>query len=173
LGDAGAITTNDDALADRLRHWRNYGSGQKYHTAYPGHNSRLDELQAAILTKKLSFLELETARRRSLAHFYLTHITNPAVALPSADGIATDVWHLFVIRHLERDRFRQYLKQNGIGTDVHYPIPPHQQQAFPQWHDHSFPISERMHQTVVSLPLNPTLTDDEASHIVTVINQWS
>ncbi len=173
LGDAGAITTNDDTLANRLRHWRNYGSGQKYHTTYPGHNSRLDELQAAILTEKLPLLEAETARRRSLAHFYLTNITQPAIALPPADGIATDVWHLFVIRHPERDGFRNYLKQNGIGTDVHYSIPPHRQQAFPQWHGHSFPISEQMHQTVISLPLNPTLTDNEAEHIVAVINQWS
>lgn len=172
LGDAGAITTSDDALAERLRYWRNYGSGQKYRTNYVGHNSRLDELQAAILTEKLPFLELETARRRSLAYFYLTHITNPAVVLPPADGVATDAWHLFVVRHPERDRFREYLKQNGIGTDVHYPVPPHRQQAFPDWHSFSFPISEQMHQTVVSLPLNPALTDSEAAHIVTVINQW-
>ena len=173
LGDAGAITTNDDALANQLRYWRNYGSGQKYHITYPGHNSRLDELQAAILIEKLAFLETETARRRSLAHFYLTYITNPTITLPSADALHSDVWHLFVIRHPERDRFREYMKQNGIGTDVHYPIPPHRQQAYPDWHGHSFPISEQMHQTVVSLPLNPTLTDTQAAHIVTVINQWS
>ena len=173
LGDAGAITTNDDTLADQLRHWRNYGSGQKYHTTYPGHNSRLDELQAAILTEKLAFLEVETARRRSLAHFYLTNISNPAITLPPTDALHSDVWHLFVIRHPERDRFREYMKQNGIGTDVHYPIPPHRQEAYPDWHSYSFPISEQMHKTVVSLPLNPILTDTEAAHIVTVINQWS
>lgn len=173
LGDAGAITTNDEALADRLQYWRNYGSSQKYHTTYPGHNSRLDELQAAILTEKLAFLDVETARRRSLARFYLTNISNPAVVLPPADAIDNDVWHLFVIRHPKRDHFREFLKQNGIGTDVHYPVPPHRQAAFPDWHDQSFPVSERMHQTVVSLPLNPTLTDEEAAHIVTVINQWS
>jgi dTDP-4-amino-4,6-dideoxygalactose transaminase len=173
LGDAGAITTNNDDLADQLRYWRNYGSGQKYHTTYLGHNSRLDELQAAILTEKLAFLTTENAIRRSIAAFYLTNINNPALVLPPTDAINSDVWHLFVVRHANRDRFREYLKQNGIGTDVHYPVPPHRQPAFPQWHSLSFPISDELHRTVVSLPLNPALTIDQIAHVVTVINQWN
>lgn len=170
LGDAGAITTDDDALADRLRALRNYGSAQKYVNDYVGHNSRLDELQAAILSAKLPMLDAENTRRRALARMYLTGITNPAVGLPPADQVEQDVWHLFVIRHPRRDALREYLRQHGIGTDVHYPIPPHHQRAYAQFAHLSLPISEQLHREVVSLPLNPTLTDADAAYIIDVVN---
>lgn len=172
LGDAGAITTNDDALADRLRALRNYGSAQKYVNEYVGHNSRLDELQAAILSAKLPRLEAENSRRRALAQLYLTGITNPAVSLPPADQPDQDVWHLFVIRHPRRDALRAYLHERGVSTDVHYPISPHHQRAYAQYAHLSFPISEQLHREVVSLPLNPTLTDEEVTYIIDVINQY-
>lgn len=170
LGDAGAVTTNDDDLADRLRYWRNYGSGQKYHNQYVGQNSRLDELQAAILTEKLTRLDDENKRRRQLARRYLTELNPDKLTLPPADAIDQDAWHLFVVRHPDRTRFINYLQQRGIGTDVHYPIPPHRQQAFPEWHSLELPVSEQLHREVVSLPLNPTLTDDEAGYVIDVIN---
>ncbi|GAB2603279.1 DegT/DnrJ/EryC1/StrS family aminotransferase [Spirosoma areae] len=172
LGDAGAITTSDDALADRLRALRNYGSTQKYVNDYPGHNSRLDELQAAILSAKLPRLDAENNRRRALARQYLDGIRNPDVVLPPSEQLEEDVWHLFVIRHPRRDDLRAYLHQRGIGTDVHYPIPPHQQRAYASFAHLRLPISEQLHREVVSLPLNPTLTDEEVVYIVDMINQF-
>lgn len=172
LGDAGAITTNDDALATQLRAWRNYGSSQKYMTDYRGHNSRLDELQAAILSAKLPLLDQENKRRRTLAQTYLSGIRHPAIMLPPADQPEQDVWHLFVIRHPRRDDLRAYLRERGIGTDVHYPIPPHHQKAYASFAQLSFPISEQMHREVLSLPLNPALTDEEVAYIIDIINQF-
>ncbi len=172
LGDAGAITTNDDDLAGQLRLWRNYGSGQKYQIDYLGHNSRLDELQAAILTEKLTGLSADNTRRRQLARFYLDRIWHPELVLPPADMIDADAWHLFVVRHPNRAAFRAQLQQRGIGTEVHYPVPPHQQRAYATTLGHrSYPVAERLHQEVVSLPLNPVLTDAEADYIVTTINE--
>lgn len=173
LGDAGAITTNDAELATRLRALRNYGSAQKYVNDYLGHNSRLDELQAAILSAKLPLLDEENQRRRELAQLYLTGIRNPHVALPPPDQVEQDVWHLFVIRHPRRDTLRTYLHQKGIGTDVHYPVPPHHQRAYVSYAQLSFPISEQLHREVLSLPLNPGLTDDQVTYIVEMINQFS
>ena len=172
LGDAGAITTNDDALADRLRALRNYGSAQKYVNDYAGYNSRLDELQAAILLAKLPALDAENRRRRALAAQYLTGIDNPDVTLPPADQTDQDVWHLFVIRHPRRDALREHLRQRGIGTDVHYPIPPHHQRAYVQFAHLSLPVSEQLHREVVSLPLNPALTDEEVAYIIEVVNRY-
>ena len=173
LGDAGAITTNNDDLADRLRYWRNYGSGQKYQNKYVGQNSRLDEIQAAILAEKLVRLDAENDRRRQLARRYLTELNHSRLTLPPADAIDQDVWHLFVVRHPDRATFMSHLQQHGIGTDIHYPIPPHHQQAFPEWHALSFPVSEQLHREVVSLPLNPTLTDSDATYIIDTINSMS
>ena len=173
LGDAGAITTNDDSLAERLRALRNYGSAQKYVNKYVGYNSRLDELQAAILSAKLPSLDSENSRRRSLARLYLTGIKNPTISLPPADQVDQDVWHLFVIRHSRRDALRAYLHERGIGTDVHYPIAPHQQQAYAQFAQLSLPISERLHREVVSLPLNPSLTNDDVRYIVDAVNNFN
>ena len=173
LGDAGAITTNDDTLANRLRALRNYGSVKKYVNQYVGYNSRLDEMQAAILSAKLPALDKENERRRVLAQHYLTGIHNPDVILPPSDQLGQDVWHLFVIRHPQRDVLRTYLHEQGIGTDVHYPIPPHHQQAYASLASLSFPISEQLHQEVISLPLNPALTDDEVTYIIDTINLMS
>lgn len=173
LGDAGAITTSDDALADRLRALRNYGSARKYVNEYAGYNSRLDELQAAILSAKLPGLAAENSRRRALARLYLTGITNPDVVLPPADQPDGDAWHLFVVRHPRRDALRSYLREQGIGTDVHYPTPPHRQPAYVQFAHLSLPISEQLHCEVVSLPLNPTLTDEDVGFIIHAVNSMS
>ncbi|MFD2937285.1 DegT/DnrJ/EryC1/StrS family aminotransferase [Spirosoma flavum] len=173
LGDAGAITTNDDALADAVRAWRNYGSAEKYVNEYLGHNSRLDELQAAVLSAKLPLLNKENDRRRILAERYLTGIKNPDVMLPPADQIEQDAWHLFVIQHPQRDHFQMYLRERGIGTDIHYPIPPHQQLAYTPFAYLSLPIAEQLHQNGLSLPLNPALTDDEVTYIIETINSMS
>lgn len=172
LGDAGAITTNDDALAKRLRALRNYGSTEKYVNEYQGHNSRLDEIQAAILSAKLPFLDQENNRRRAIAQQYLSGIRHPAVTLPPADQLAEDVWHLFVIQHPNRDALRTHLREQGIGTDVHYPISPHQQRAYAQYNHLSFPVSEQLHREVISLPLNPTLSDAAVQYIIQTINQY-
>ncbi len=171
LGDAGAITTNDDALADRLRMWRNYGSAKKYHNDVPGHNSRLDELQAAILAEKLPFLSAENAHRRRLARHYLAHLAAPGLVLPPADALDHDVWHLFVVQHPRREALQTYLHQNGIGTDIHYPVPPHHQPALAgQWPADAFPIARQLHRQVLSLPLNPVLTLEQADRVVAVVN---
>lgn len=173
LGDAGAITTNDPQLAERLKALRNYGSSQRYVNDYLGHNSRLDEIQAAILSVKLPFLDEENDRRRTLAQLYLEGITNPDVTLPPTDQIEQDAWHLFVIRHAHRDELRTYLRERGIGSDVHYPTPPYQQRAYaPAYGNLSLPITEQIHQEVISLPLNPTLTNEEVKYITNTINQF-
>ncbi|MCX6218171.1 DegT/DnrJ/EryC1/StrS family aminotransferase [Spirosoma sp.] len=173
LGDAGAITTNDSVLAERLRALRNYGSGQKYINDYLGFNSRLDELQAAVLSVKLPGLTEANNRRKELVKRYLTGITNPDVVLPPADQVELDAWHLFVIQHPRRDDFRAYLLEQGIGTDIHYPIPPHHQQAYAAYAHLFLPIAEQLHQNSLSLPLNPALTDHETDFIIETINSIS
>jgi len=171
LGDAGAITTNDAELANQLRMWRNYGSAQKYQNDVPGHNSRLDELQAAILSEKLPFLDAENARRRQIARRYLAEFNVPELHLPPADAINQDVWHLFVVRHPRRDAFREHLREQGVASDVHYPIPPHRQLAYAgQWPADAFPIADQLHRDVISLPLNPALTDNEVSQVIAAVN---
>ncbi len=172
LGDGGAITTNDDTLAHHLRAWRNYGAPRKHQHQFPGHNSRLDELQAALLSVKLRGLETDNARRRQLAQFYLTHIQHPSITLPPADAVEADAWHLFVIRHADRDRLRRWLLAQEVATDVHYPVPPHLQAALPMLHGLSLPIAEQLHRDVISLPLHPALTDAQAQQIVAAINSF-
>lgn len=172
LGDAGAITTDDDALADRLRALRNYGSTQRYVNEYIGQNSRLDEIQAAVLLAKLPLLESENEHRRTLARYYLTQISQADVQLPPDDQIDQDAWHLFVIRHPRRDALRGWLLEHGIGTDVHYPVPPHQQRAYASLNALSLPISEQLHREVLSLPLNPALKLTEIEQICTAINAF-
>jgi dTDP-4-amino-4,6-dideoxygalactose transaminase len=172
MGDAGAITTNDDALAERMRALRNYGSSQKYVFDYQGYNSRLSEIQAAILSVKLPFLEKENQIRQNIAKQYLVGINNNKVILPLNNTVYNDVWHLFVVRVEEREKFRNYLSQNGIGTDVHYPIPPHKQLAYQNWATLQLPITENIHETIVSLPLNVTLTQAEINYIIEIINKY-
>lgn len=171
LGDGGAVTTNDAALAERLRYLRNYGSGRKYHNDYPGVNSRLDEVQAAFLREKLPYLDAENKQRRHQARRFLTEITNPALRLPDASTLDDDAWHLFVVRHRQRDLFQRMLLENGIQTQIHYPVPCHRQPALRSLNLGDFPLTERLHDEVLSLPLNPSLTDAEVDSIIETVNR--
>ena len=176
LGDAGAITTNDDELAKVIFALRNYGSEQKYFNKYIGINSRLDELQAAFLNVKLPYLDKENDIRRHIAKRYLSEIKNDKIILPTWDFSDNHVFHLFVIRTEKREELQRYLKQNNIETIIHYPIPPHQQKAFStdtsEWNSLSFPISEKIHSEVLSLPISPVMTMDEVEYIIRILNQY-
>lgn len=171
LGDAGAVTTNDDELAKTIRAIANYGSNQKYVNIYKGLNSRLDEIQAAILDVKLKYIDQENEARRKIAKRFISEIKNPKITLPeNPQDEEEHVWHVFVIRTKERDALQNYLKEKGIQTIIHYPIPPHKQQAYKEMNDLSFPISEEMHNEVLSLPISSVLTDDEVNEIINVVN---
>ena len=174
LGDAGAITTNDAELAQMLKALRNYGSHEKYRNLVQGVNSRLDEIQAAILDIKLKFLNQETSHRRKIAALYLENINNSLIQLPKIQSNALDdkqhVWHLFVIRSEHREALQKHLAEHGIQTLIHYPIPPHKQQAYEEWNNSSLPISEKIHSEILSLPMGPTLSLTDAQFIVDVCN---
>lgn len=172
FGDAGAITTNDDTLAETIKALRNYGSHVKYQNLYLGINSRLDELQAAILRPKLKGLDEENTRRKEIASYYLKHINNPKIILPNNPDADRHVWHVFVVRVTDRDNFQQYLTGKGIQTVIHYPIPPHKQKAYQQWNDDSYPVSELIHQQIISLPISPVLSNEDAAYIVDALNQY-
>ncbi len=171
-GDAGIVTINDSKLAEVVRAIRNYGSEKKYHNLYQGVNSRLDEIQAAMLLVKIKHLDAENAYRRKIAKRYRDEIKNPQIVLPDVDDEASHVWHLFVARTDNRDAFQQHLTDNGVGSLIHYPIPPHKQPAYKEWNTQSYPISENIHATVLSLPLHNALTDEEASTIIKVCNAY-
>ena len=172
LGDAGAVTTNDPELAQCVRALGNYGSRQKYEHIYQGRNSRLDEIQAAVLSVKLKALDDDNRRRQEIASRYLSEIASPAVKLPAIAPYGVPVWHLFVVRVAERDRFREYLAERGVETAVHYPIPPHHQRAFAEWRALSLPKTEQIHREVVSLPNHPAMSDEEVANIVQIINSY-
>ena len=172
LGDAGCITTDDSDLAKVLFALRNYGSEQKYYNEYLGVNSRLDELQAAFLNVKLPHLDEENAVRKSIAKRYLTEIQNPKIHLPKCDDFEKHVFHLFVIRTANRAELQEYLKQNGVETLIHYPVPAHQQKALSAWQSLSFPITEAIHREVLSLPMSPVLTESEVDYIIQILNQY-
>ena len=179
LGDAGAITTDDERLADVVRSLANYGSTMKYVNDYQGLNSRLDEIQAAILRVKLRRLEEDSVKRRNVADYYLTHINNPTISLPQIDhtqGRASvnpsHVWHLFVIRCQERDRLQRYLTDKGIQTLLHYPVPPHKQKAYSEWNSLSLPITEQIHREVLSLPIGPVCEVDDIVRVTKAINDF-
>lgn len=172
LGDGGAITTNDDVLAAKIRAIANYGSDRKYHHIYKGTNSRLDEFQAALLDIKLPFLDDDNKRRREIAKYYRQNIKNPLIILPQVYAEEAHVWHIFAIRTKERERLQQYLKENDIQTLIHYPTPPHKQDAYIEWQNRNYPISEEIHRTELSLPISPVLTDAEVKQIVEVLNDW-
>ena len=177
LGDGGAVTTNDTDLAQMIQALRNYGSQKKYYTDFIGINSRLDELQAAFLNVKLPHLDAENEKRRAIAKRYLLEIKNDKIILPYWDFSNNHVFHLFVIRTQNREELQHYLLENGIEAHIHYPVPPHQQKAFctetSGWNDSSFPITEKIHNEVLSLPMSPVLTDEEVSLIIEVINKWN
>ncbi|AZA81729.1 aminotransferase [Chryseobacterium lactis] len=173
LGDAGAVTTNDNELAKTIRALANYGSNKKYINVYKGLNSRLDELQAAVLDIKLKYIDHENEIRRQIAKQFITKIDNPEIVLPEyPEDEKEHVWHVFVIRTKKRDQLQAYLTENDIQTLIHYPIPPHKQEAYKEWNDMSFPISEKIHEEVLSLPLSPIMTEVEIEKIISVINAF-
>lgn len=177
LGDAGAITTNDEELATVLRAIRNYGSHEKYKNLYQGVNSRLDEIQAAMLSVKLKCLDEQTLHRRKIAQVYMEGINNPNIVLPLDSGtspltLSNHVWHLFVIRCEYRDALQKYLAECGVQTLIHYPIPPHQQDAYKHWNNQSFPFTEQVHREVLSLPMGPSLSLDDAYKVVSACNSF-
>lgn len=184
LGDGGAVTTNDDELASVIRALANYGSNKKYVNDYQGLNSRLDEIQAAILRTKLPRLDADNQRRGEIANYYLDNIKHPDIILPKVDISdnlkfetwnlkLSHVWHIFIIRTKHRDKLQQYLTDNGIQTLIHYPIPPHRQLAYQKWNSLSFPITEQIHQEVLSLPMSPVMTNEEVKEVVKVINNYT
>ena len=172
LGDGGAITTNDEELYKKVKAIANYGSDRKYHHIFKGVNSRLDEIQAAVLDIKLEHLDKDNARRREISKYYRENITNPKIILPKIYDEIAHVWHIFAIRCENRDDLQKYLEENGIQTLIHYPTPPHKQGAYKEWADLSFPISEEIHRTILSLPISPVLTDEEVRKVVEVVNEW-
>lgn len=172
LADAGAVVTNDEKLEREIRKRRNYGSEIKYIFDVPGKNSRLSELQAGFLNVKLKYLEQETETRRIIASKYLGKINNPKIILPPNDSVTDDAWHLFVVRTKEREALKQHLKAKGIGFDIHYPIPPHKQKALKNFNHLSLPITEQIHNTVLSIPLNSSLTDLEIDYISEALNDF-
>ena len=173
LGDGGAVTTSDDALADAIQALRNYGSHVKYHNKYKGMNSRLDEIQAAILGVKLRHLDADTDKRRQVAELYLSELSSiqhPAsFILPYVADYGSHAWHLFVIRHPQRDALAKHLAEQGVQTMIHYPIPPHQQHAYPEFVDLELPITEAIHREVLSLPISPVLDLSSANRIITTV----
>jgi dTDP-4-amino-4,6-dideoxygalactose transaminase len=185
LGDSGAVTTNDDQLAEVVRAIANYGSKVKYHNEYQGLNSRLDEMQAAFLDLKLKYLDAENQRRREIAQFYCENIKNPAIILPIQGNLQSDpdsywdrnpkshVWHLFVIRTSNRENLQKYLTENEIQTLIHYPIPPHKQMAYESWNELKFPITEKIHEEVLSLPIFPVMMEEEVKKVVEVLNNYT
>lgn len=174
LGDAGAVITNDLKLAGTVRALGNYGSVEKYVTPYKGLNSRLDEIQAAILDVKLKYIDNENQRRREIAKRYLSEITNPNIILPQMPvNDKEHVWHLFVIRSIHRDKFQQYLAHKSVQTLIHYPIPPNKQHSYKELNHLSFPITEKIHKEVLSLPMSPIMSEKEVKKVVQEVNNFN
>lgn len=195
LGDGGAVTTDDDELATLVRAMANYGSGKKYINDYQGLNSRLDEIQAAVLRVKLLRLDADNQRRRQIAQYYLDQISNPEIVvpviisselraqssglnelLPSAPSSVlcalSHVWHLFVIRHPDRDGLQKYLTDNGVQTMIHYPVPPHKQKAYREMNGLTFPVTEKIHREVLSLPVSQVMDDSDVGRVTEIINRF-
>ena len=176
LGDAGAITTDDDELASTLRALRNYGSHVKYENIVPGVNSRLDELQAALLSVKLGALDKQTARRREVAARYLQEIGNSNLTLPCGVNGAYDednVWHVFVVRSDARAALQKHLQERGVQTLIHYPIPPHRQKAYAQFNHLHLPVTESIHEQILSLPMSSCLTEEQVQQVVDACNSFT
>ena len=174
LGDGGAVTTNDDALAEAVRTLANYGSSKKYVFKYTGRNSRLDEIQAAVLDVKLKYLVEDNAHRKQVANYYYDHINNPLITLPDRLPDEQNAYHLFpiLVGENKRDALHDYLEQNGVGTVIHYPIAPHKQECYNKWNDMSLPITEFIADHELSLPIGPSITIVEVSQVVALINQF-
>ena len=173
LGDGGAVTTNDEELANIIRALGNYGSHKKYENLYIGTNSRLDEIQAAMLRVKLRYLDDEIEKRKEVANYYLNNIKNENLILPQVRNKDSHVWHLFVIRTKKREELQKYLLDNGIQTLIHYPLSPHKQEAYQEWETFSFPITEKIHNEVLSLPISPVLSISDIDIIVDTLNSFS
>lgn len=172
LGDSGAVTTDNDQLAETVRALANYGSGEKYVFDYQGLNSRMDEIQAAILNVKLKYIDSDNQYRKSIAKFYLDNISNSNIIVPIISDWDAHVCHLFVVRTKNRDMLLQHLADNGIQALIHYPIPPHKQKAYKEWNTMSFPITEKIHNEVVSLPISQVISEEEAQKVVNAINTF-
>lgn len=173
LGDGGAVTTNDPELAAAVRALANYGSSKKYVFDYVGMNSRLDELQAAVLREKLKFVNRDNEHRKELAKLYVSGINNPKVKVPLTHDWDSNVVHIFPVFTVERDRLQKYLGDNGVQTLIHYPIPPHKQKCYSQWADLSLPVTEQIHNQELSLPISPVLTREEVLRVINLINSWT
>ncbi|MBK2257405.1 DegT/DnrJ/EryC1/StrS family aminotransferase [Francisella philomiragia] len=178
LGDAGAVTTNDKELADTVSALANYGSHEKYKNLYKGINSRLDEIQSAMLRVKLKYLDKDIQVRREIAEYYISNIKNDKITLPiqnsqlNIQNYQNHVWHLYVIRTENRDELQKYLLENGVQTVIHYPIAPHYQEAYKEWSNDSYPVSEQIHRQVLSLPIGQHLSEKDVEKIVDVINEY-
>lgn len=175
LGDAGAVCTNDTELAQTVRTLANYGSQKKYVNKYQGLNSRLDEIQATVLNLKLKYNDQENQKRREVANYYLNHIKNPKIELPKIENCLQNhehVWHIFVIKCKQRDELQEYLSKNNIQTLIHYPIPPHKQEAYSNYNHLQLPITEKLSREILSIPISPVLIQDEIKKVVDQINQF-
>lgn len=172
IGDGGAVTTNDEELFNKIKAIANYGSDRKYHHIYKGVNSRLDEIQAAVLDIKLKHLYSDNNKRREISKYYRENIKNSKIILPDTYDEKSHVWHIFAVRTQNRDEFQKYLTEKGIQTIIHYPTPPHKQGAYKEWNNLSFPITEEIHNTILSLPISPVMTDSEIEKVVEVVNEY-
>ena len=172
LGDAGGVVSNDLNLIEKIKALGNYGSDRKYHHIYKGVNSRLDEIQAAVLDVKLKYLDADNARRREIATYYRKNIINPRIILPKVYDEMAHVWHLFVVRCDDRDGLVHHLEANGVQINIHYPTPPHLQGAYEELMDCSYPITEKIHREVLSLPISPAMTQSEVDQVVEFANAW-
>ena len=172
FGDAGVVTTNDNDLCSTIRSIANYGSSKKYENTYKGINSRLDEMQASLLRVKLKYLNSEIKKRQKIANFYLDNITNDKIILPTTKNDMHHVWHLFVIRSDNRNKLQKYLIENDIETLIHYPIPPHKQKSYLELDTLNLPVSEKLHDEVLSLPINTALSKKSCEYIVKTINSY-
>lgn len=172
FGDAGAVTTDDQELAKIVRAIANYGSQRKYVFKYIGRNSRLDEIQAAILDVKLKHLEEDLAIRKQVAKYYIDHITNPEIITPIVKDWDAHVFHIFTIRCKRRDELQKFLADNGVQTIIHYPIPPHKQECYKEWNNLSFPITEQIHNEELSLPMSPVMLLEEVKGVADLLNSW-
>jgi len=186
LGDSGAVTTNDKKLATTIRALANYGSSKKYVNDYKGLNSRLDEIQAAVLRSKLKNLDKDNNRRAEIARYYTENIVNPEIILPVKKDFfrlsnpstlqpftpPSHVWHIYPVRCKQRDKLQQYLASYGIQTLIHYPVPPHKQKAYKEWNSRQCPVTEQIHEEILSLPISPVMSRDETDMVIHHLNNW-
>lgn len=172
FGDAGAVTTNNDELAEMVRTLANYGSKKKYVFERLGRNSRLDEIQAAVLSVKLRYLDEDIELRRTVAKAYVAGIASPVIVVPQIPDWSAHVFHIFPIRCTKREALQKYLEEKGIHTIIHYPIPPHKQECYKAWNSLSYPITEKIHREELSLPMSPTLTLEQVHYVINIINEY-